>query len=46
VDVLRKADGLLGDESLNRQMAAASARLRARPGMLRAADLIEEVAGV
>jgi MGT family glycosyltransferase len=37
-------DRLLGDESLRRRMKAASARLQARPGTRRAADLIEEVA--
>jgi MGT family glycosyltransferase len=37
-------DLLLADETLLRRMKAASARLQARPGTLRAADLIEEVA--
>jgi MGT family glycosyltransferase len=37
-------DRLLGDESLRGRMAATSARLRAQPGTLRAADLIEDLA--
>jgi MGT family glycosyltransferase len=37
-------DGLLSDESLSRRMRAAAARLQARPGTRRAADLIEQVA--
>ncbi len=38
-------DRLLADESLRRRTQAASARLQARPGTRRAADLIEELAG-
>ncbi len=37
-------DSLLANESLRRRMSAASARLQARPGTQRAADLIEELA--
>jgi MGT family glycosyltransferase len=37
-------DRLIGDETLQRRMAATSARLRARPGTVQAADLIEELA--
>ena len=37
-------DRLLADAELRRRMQAASARLQARPGTRRAADLIEEVA--
>ena len=40
----RAIDGLLGDTELKGRMQAASARLRARPGTRRAADLIEEIA--
>ncbi|MEA2644868.1 MAG: hypothetical protein QOG08_1894, partial [Chloroflexota bacterium] len=43
-DLLGAIDSVLGDASLQRRMAAASARLQARPGTRRAADLIEEVA--
>jgi MGT family glycosyltransferase len=37
-------DRLLGDATLRRRMEAVSARLQARPGTKRAADLIEELA--
>jgi MGT family glycosyltransferase len=37
-------DDVLSDESMSRRMRAASARLQARPGTRRAADLIEQVA--
>ena len=37
-------DRLLGDAALKRRMAVASARMRAEPGTVRAADLIERVA--
>ena len=40
----RAIDSLLGDTELRGRMQAASARLRARPGTRRAADLIEEIA--
>jgi MGT family glycosyltransferase len=43
-DLAGAIDRLLGDESLNRRMKVVSARLQARPGTRRAADLIEEVA--
>jgi MGT family glycosyltransferase len=43
-ELIGAVDRLLADEPLRRRMAAASARLQARPGTLRAADLIEEVA--
>jgi MGT family glycosyltransferase len=43
-DLVAAIDRLLGDASLKSRMRAASARLRARPGTRRAADLIEEVA--
>jgi MGT family glycosyltransferase len=43
-DLVGAIDRLLGDESLRRRLKAASARLQARPGTRRAADLIEEVA--
>lgn len=43
-ELIGAIDRMLGDKSLSRRMAAASARLRARPGTSRAADLIEEVA--
>lgn len=44
VELTGAIDRLLGDESLKRRMLAASARLQARPGTRRAADLIEDVA--
>ncbi len=37
-------DRLLGDDALHARLAAASARLRANPGTVRAADLIERLA--
>ncbi len=37
-------DGLLGDEALRRRLSAMSARIKADPGTVRAADLIERVA--
>ena len=40
----RAIHSLLGDTELKGRMQAASARLRARPGTRRAADLIEEIA--
>ena len=40
----RAIDSLLGDTGLKSRMQAASARLRARPGTRRAADLLEEIA--
>ncbi len=43
-DLARAIDRLLGDRALRRRMKAASARLQARPGTQRAADLIEQVA--
>jgi UDP:flavonoid glycosyltransferase YjiC (YdhE family) len=43
-DLVGAIDRLLGDASLKSRMRAASARLQARPGTRRAADLIEEVA--
>jgi MGT family glycosyltransferase len=38
-------DRLLGDHELAEKLTAASARLRANPGTVQAADLIEQVAG-
>jgi MGT family glycosyltransferase len=43
-DLAAAINRLLGDEPLLRRMKAVSARLQARPGTRRAADLIEEVA--
>jgi MGT family glycosyltransferase len=43
-DLVGAIDHLLVDTTLHRRMQAASARLQARPGTRRAADLIEEVA--
>ncbi len=43
-DLVAAIDGLLGDDSTSRRMRAVSARLQARPGTRRAADLIEQVA--
>jgi UDP:flavonoid glycosyltransferase YjiC (YdhE family) len=37
-------DGLLADPAVRDRAAAASARLRQRPGTVRAADLIERLA--
>ena len=43
-DLADAIDKLLADKSLGRRMKAASARLQSRPGTVRAADLIEELA--
>jgi UDP:flavonoid glycosyltransferase YjiC (YdhE family) len=43
-DLARAIDRLLGDKAVRRRMKSASARLQARPGTRRAADLIEQVA--
>ena len=43
-DLVGAIGRLLGDDALKRRLQAASARLQARPGTRRAADLIEEVA--
>jgi len=43
-DLAGAIDKLLADKSLGRRMKAASARLQSRPGTVRAADLIEELA--
>ena len=43
-DLTGAIDRLLGDQALRSRMAAASSRLKARPGTHHAADLIEEVA--
>ncbi len=37
-------DGLLGDQALGRRLSTMSARIKAEPGTVRAADLIERVA--
>jgi MGT family glycosyltransferase len=44
VELVGAIDRLLADAELRHRMQAASARLQARPGTRRAADLIEEVA--
>ncbi len=43
-ELTRAIDRLLGDEPLAGRLAALSARLRANPGTVRAADLIEQLA--
>lgn len=43
-DLARAIDRLLDDKAVRRRMKSASARLQARPGTRRAADLIEQVA--
>jgi MGT family glycosyltransferase len=45
-DLARAIDSLLGDQSMRGRLSAASRRLRARPGTVRAADLIEQVAAM
>ena len=42
-DLVGAVDGLLGDEGLRARMRANAATIRARPGSVEAADLIEKV---